>query len=85
MSCHRRRGGTVTCPGTYVEHGKPVALPLGESEPQGEPMGLRVEDVGESECLVVMTGIRIGGTMLPKLSGPKGSRLPTGVQLRDNL
>ena len=32
-----------------MERGKPVVLPSGESEPQGEPMGLRVEDGGESE------------------------------------
>jgi len=61
----------LTYAGTCTERGKPVGLPCPstqsadqktgrarESEPQGEPMGLRAEDGGKSECLPV-TG-RIG-------------------------
>ena len=52
----------LTCAGACAERGKPEDLPVvtatRESEPQGEPMGLRVEDGGKSECLPV-TG-RIG-------------------------
>ena len=43
--------------GTCTERGKPVGLPVvtatRESEPQGEPKGLRVGDGGKSECLPV--------------------------------
>jgi hypothetical protein len=31
---------------TSVQRGKPVVLPLGESAPQGAPLGLRVKDEG---------------------------------------
>jgi hypothetical protein len=53
----------LTYAGTCTERGKPVDLPVvtttRESEPQGEPMGLRVEDGGKSECLLVMGGIGV--------------------------
>jgi hypothetical protein len=53
----------LTCAGTCIERGKPVGLPVvtatRESEPQGEPMGLRVEDGGRSECLPVMGRIEV--------------------------
>ena len=49
--------------GTCTERGKPVGLPMDvsirESEPQGEPMGLRVGDGGRSECLPVMGRIEV--------------------------
>jgi hypothetical protein len=57
----------LTYAGTCAERGKPVDLPVvtatRESEPQGEPMGLRVEDGGRSECLPVMgrIGVEPGG------------------------
>jgi hypothetical protein len=57
----------LTYAGTCTERGKPVDLPvvtaIRESEPQGEPMGLRVEDGGKSECLPVMgrIGVEPGG------------------------
>jgi hypothetical protein len=57
----------LTCAGTCTERGKPVDLPVvtatRESEPQGEPMGLRVEDGGRSECLSVIEriGVEPGG------------------------
>ncbi|MDY7077316.1 MAG: hypothetical protein SXV54_10370, partial [Chloroflexota bacterium] len=53
----------LTYAGTCTERGKPVGLPVDasarESEPQGEPMGLRVEDGGKSECPPVMGGIGV--------------------------
>jgi hypothetical protein len=57
----------LTYAGTCTERGKPVGLPVvtatRESEPQGELMGLRVEDGGKSECLPVMgrIGVEPGG------------------------
>jgi hypothetical protein len=57
----------LTCAGTCTERGKPVDLPVvtatRESEPQGEPKGLRVEDGGKSECLPVVgrIGVEPGG------------------------
>jgi hypothetical protein len=57
----------LTCTGTCTERGKPEVLPVvtatRESAPQGEPMGLRVEDGGKSECLPVMgrIGVEPGG------------------------
>jgi hypothetical protein len=57
----------LTCVGTCTERGKPIDLPVvtatQESEPQGEPMGLRVEDGGRSECLPVTgrIGVEPGG------------------------
>jgi hypothetical protein len=57
----------LTYAGICAERGKPVDLPVvtatRESEPQGEPMGLRVEDGGRSECLLVMgrIGVEPGG------------------------
>jgi len=80
----------LTHTGTCTERGKPVGLPAvataWESEPQGEPMGLRVEDGGRSECLSV-TG-RIGVESLSHdcerdsqttLSHAKAGRLPIQV------
>jgi hypothetical protein len=53
----------LTCTGTCTKRGKPVGLLVDastqESEPQGEPMGLRVGDGGKSECLPVMGGIGV--------------------------
>jgi hypothetical protein len=57
----------LTCAGACAERGKPEGLPVvtttREGEPQGEPMGLRVEDGGRSECLPVMgrTGVEPDG------------------------
>jgi hypothetical protein len=57
----------LTCAGTCTERGKPIDLPVvtatRESEPQGELMGLWVEDGGRSECLPVMgrIGVEPGG------------------------
>jgi hypothetical protein len=53
----------LTYAGTCTERGKPEGLPVDsstrESEPQGEPTDLRVEDGGRSECLPVMGGIGV--------------------------
>jgi len=53
----------LTYAGTCTERGKPVGLlvdvSIQESEPQGEPMDLRVEDGGKSECLPVMGRIGV--------------------------
>jgi hypothetical protein len=57
----------LTCAGTCTERGKPIGLPVvtatRESEPQGEPTGLWVEDGGKSECLSVIEriGVEPGG------------------------
>ena len=45
--------------GTCMERGKPVGLPVKESEPQGTLIGLRVEDGGESKSLAVIGGIGV--------------------------
>src|SRR5262249_43307785 len=52
--------------------------PARESEPRGEPTGLRGEEEGASECRPVMG--RIGLATLPH---PKGGRLPAGVGGRE--
>ena len=59
---------------TAAERGKPVVFPapyakgVGESEPQGEPMGQRVKEEGESECRTVMGRIGVGpqGDITPR-------------------
>jgi hypothetical protein len=57
-----------------------------ESKPQGEPMGVRVKDAGESECHAVIAWIRIETVYgAATSSDPKGGRLPAGIPLRDNL
>lgn len=48
-----------------------------ESDPQGEPIGKWVKEVGESECWSVMDQIRV-----QTLPGTKVSRLPAGVESR---
>ena len=49
----------LTYAGTCTERGKPVSLlvdaSIQESEPQGKPMDLRVEDGGRSECPVLVS------------------------------
>jgi hypothetical protein len=52
----------LTRSGTNVEHGKPVALPLGERKSQDDLMGLRAEDEGASEGRPVMGRIGIAST-----------------------
>jgi len=58
---------SLTYAGACAKRGKPEDLPVvtatRESAPQGEPMGLRVEDGGKSECLPVMgrIGVEPGG------------------------
>ena len=67
----------------YAEHGKPVVLPDGESEPQGVPMGLRVEEEGESEGRPVMG--RIGVAQRATSPHAKAGRLPSGLSSRESL
>lgn len=66
---------SLTHAGTYTQRGKPVGLPARESEPQGTPIGLRVEDGGESEGPLVMRGIGVE----PLATSPhaKAGRLPS--------
>lgn len=45
--------------GIDAEHGKPVFLPSRESEPEGEPIGVRVTHRGESEGRSLMGRIRV--------------------------
>jgi hypothetical protein len=58
---------SLTYAGACAKRGKPVDLLVvtatQESEPQGEPMSLRVEDGGRSECFLVMgrIGVEPGG------------------------
>ena len=54
-------GGNVASPPD--PEGLLVVTATRESEPQGEPMGLRVEDGGKSECLPVIgrIGVEPGG------------------------
>jgi RNA-directed DNA polymerase len=52
-------------PHAYVaetEHGNPVRFPRRESEPQGEPTGVRVEEDGRSACHPVMGWIGVEPT-----------------------
>ena len=39
------------------EHGKPEHLPVGDSKPQGLPMGVRVKEEGKSERRAVIARI----------------------------
>ena len=48
---------SLTYPGTQAEHGKPVPLPIRESIPQGTPIGVQVEEDGESKGCAVMAQI----------------------------
>jgi hypothetical protein len=70
----KRRGLTHTA--TTTERGKPVASPrdppvVRDSEPQGEPTGLRVQDEGASESRPVTgrIGIEPRGDIIPRASG----------------
>ncbi len=49
----------LTHTGAHAERGKLVVLPIRESEPQGQPMGLRVKEDGESERRSVIERIGI--------------------------
>jgi hypothetical protein len=49
-----------------------------ESNPQGKPIGVWVKEVGESKGHPGMGWIRV-----QDLPGPKGSRLPTGVESQE--
>jgi hypothetical protein len=70
----------LTYAGTCTERGKPIGLLVvtaaRESEPQGEPMGLWVEDGGKSECLCVVgrIGVEPGGCTV---SATKRAHHPT--------
>jgi hypothetical protein len=64
-----------------MQRGKPVALPRGEDEPQGESMGLRVKDEGGSERRPVMG--RIGVEPMARLLHAKAGPLPSGVGGRE--
>jgi len=62
-----------------AEQGKPNYFHLSmESEPQGEPAGKWVKEVGESECRSVMEWIRVQICPITKVS-----KLPTGVGSRE--
>ena len=54
-----RQNLTLLGNGIHAERGKPGALPDGDSEPQGKPMGRRVGDDGESEGRFVMKRIGV--------------------------
>ena len=78
--------------GTCMERGKPVGLPVKESEPQGTLMGLRVEDGGESQCLPVIGGIGVEPVSkvretrrLATSLHAKAGRIPPGRSSRENL
>jgi len=47
----------LTYPGTQAEHGKPVPLPMRESNPQGRPIGVQVEEDGKSKGCAAMAQI----------------------------
>jgi hypothetical protein len=47
----------LTHRGTQAEHGKPVPLPIRESNPQGAPIEVQVEDGGGSKGCAVMAQI----------------------------
>ncbi|MHB1561202.1 MAG: group II intron reverse transcriptase/maturase [Isosphaeraceae bacterium] len=66
------KSGGPPHPGTSAERGKPVVLSIGDSGPQGSPMGRRVEDGGESECRPVTgrTGVEPSGDITPRESEP---------------
>jgi hypothetical protein len=58
---------------------KPRISPVREREPQGEPMEVRVWDVGKSERRLVMRRIRVSTS-----PGTKVSPRPTGLSLQEN-
>ena len=65
----------------YVQHDKPVLLPIWVGRPQGPTMEVRVEEDGESECQIVMTWIGIEPSAT--LSRTKVSRLPSGPSMQE--
>ena len=81
----------LTHSGTHAERGKPVVLSrgfvlLGESEPQGEPKGLRVSEDGKSECRSVVERIEVERSSIDATSPhAKAGRLPSGVLSRESL
>jgi len=74
------QAGAKRSVGTNAEHGKPVLLLERGRKVVRPTAAVRVKEIGESEGLAVMAGIRAG--VLP---GAKASRLPIGVSSRDNL
>ena len=62
MSSHRRRGGTYPIR-VYMWNVVSPYFSLWESEPQGEPIEMRVEEDGKSECRPVVG--RIGVALRP--------------------
>ena len=58
---------------THVEQGKPIVPPETAGEPRGTLLVLWVEELGRSECLLVMSRIRT-----EILFDAKAGRLPNG-------
>src|SRR5215471_13681645 len=65
------KSGGPTHPGTSAERGKPVALPVGDSDSREAPMGRRVQDGGASERRPVTgrIGVEPSGDITPPERG----------------
>ncbi len=66
---HRRKRQHLTYSGTHAERGKPIHLPMRESNSQEQPIDVWAWDNRKSEGFAVMARIRIA-----TLSGAKASR-----------
>jgi len=85
-SC-RRKGGAYPAHETCAEQGKPERLRHTVGTPQGEPMGVRVEEFGASEGPAVMAGIRVERATHHSIAtapDAKAGRLPRGPSWREN-
>jgi hypothetical protein len=65
-------------PGTSAERGKPVVLPIGDSDSREAPTGRRVKDGGESERRPVIgrTGVEPSGDITPPEREPTSPGSP---------
>jgi hypothetical protein len=83
MLNYRRKRQHLTYSGAHTERGKPVSVPMRESEPRGKPIQMQVWDDGKSECHLVMRwiGVEPQATSLHAKVG----LLPSGLSSQENL
>jgi hypothetical protein len=74
----RRKGMDLTHSGIGTKHGKPISPPARESDPQGQPMEMWVQERGESEGFSVMEeiGVEPPGNITPRESGQTSTWSP---------
>ena len=77
---HRRKRPHLTDSGTQAQRGKPVTLPMRQSEPQGQPMEWQVGESRKSKRPAVMVGIEVEplGNITSRASGQTSALVSLG-------